>query len=193
MPQGSKEAARAIRLDIRTPRLFFRHLNDKDRSDLLEIMSDSDSLRYLDWQTMDSEDVEKWLAEDTKHRLIELGHYVYFAVESKQHSKLIALVSYYYYDEEWRHAEFKVAVNREFRCQGYGTEVVHGVLTFAFREMNLRRVVAICDSRNAGGLKMLGKAGMRREGEAIESRKVKDEWINPVHYAMLRREWRNGE
>jgi RimJ/RimL family protein N-acetyltransferase len=193
VPQGSKEPAREIHLEIQMPRLFFRHLNEKDRSDLLEIMSDSDSLRYLDWQTMNTEDVEKWLAGDAKRRLIQLGYYVYFAVESKEHSKLIALASFHYYDEEWRQARFDIVVNRAFRRQGYGTEAVHGVLAFAFQEMNLRRVTATCDSRNVSGLKMLEKAGMRREGEFLESRMVKDEWINPVHHAMLRREWRNGE
>jgi ribosomal-protein-alanine N-acetyltransferase len=190
VPQGSKEPAHQIRLNIRTPRLLLRRLNDKDRNDLLEIVSDGDSLRYLDWRTMNGEDVEEWLVEGTKFRLVNPGFDAYFGAELEQSSKLIAVISFDYYNEEYRHAGFAIVVNRAFRNQGYGTETVRGVLDFAFEEMNLHRVASICDSRNASGLKMLEKSGMRREGKFIESRKVKDEWISPVHYAMLFREWR---
>lgn len=190
VPEKLKEPAKAIRLDIRLPRLFFRRLHEQDRNDLLEIIPDNDSLHYLNWRTMDGEDVERWLAEDTKLRLIQIGLDVYFGVELEKNSKLIAVVSFNYYSEEHRAAHFNIVVNRAFRRKGYGTEIVHGVLGFAFGELNLHRVVAVCDSRNIAGLKMLDKAGMRREGEFIESRKLRDEWVNSIHYATLQREWR---
>jgi RimJ/RimL family protein N-acetyltransferase len=155
--------------------MLLRRLNDRDRNDLLEIVSDSDSLHYLDWRTMNGEDVEEWLLEDTRSRLVNPGYDAYFGAELVQSSKLIAVISFNYYNEEYRHAGFNIVVNRAYRCHGYGAETVRSVLNFAFEEMNLHRVVATCDSRNVAGLKVLEKAGMRREGQCIESRKLSDE------------------
>jgi RimJ/RimL family protein N-acetyltransferase len=145
VPQKGKGPAHELRLNIQTPRLLLRRLNDKDRNDLLEIVSDNDTLRYLDWRTMDGEDVEKWLVEDTGFRLVEPGSDAYFGVELEQNSKLIAVVSFNYNGVN-RNARFDVVVNRAFRDRGYGNETVRGVLAFGFDEMN--RVAAVCDSRN---------------------------------------------
>jgi RimJ/RimL family protein N-acetyltransferase len=192
MPYGHTEPAREIKLDIRTPRLLFRRLIEKDRNDLLQIVSDKETLLYLAWRIMDREDVEKWLVSDAGFRLIEVGSYAYFGIELKATSKLIGIVEYNYYDAEWRNAGFNVVVNRAVWNQGYGTEAVRGVMTFAFKDMNVRRLLAQCDSRNTGGLKMLGKAGMRYEGERVENQLVKNEWINTVSFAVLQREWQAG-
>jgi len=189
VPERPQEAARELRVDIRTKRLVFRRLNDKDRNDLVEIMSDGESLRYLNWQTLDGEDVEEWLVRDASVRLMELGTYVYFGIEAPAISKLVALVSFIYQDEEFKEAGFNVVVNRTLRCHGYGTETVRGVLAFAFDEVNLHRVSVGCHNQNTAGLKMLDQAGMRREGEFIENTKIRGEWVNTVFYAMLRREW----
>jgi RimJ/RimL family protein N-acetyltransferase len=191
VPEKPKEAARELRLDIRTKRLVFQRLNGNDRNDILEIVSDRDSLCYMDWKTMDGEEVEKWLAEDSRFRLLVPDTYVYFGVDLPKISKLIALVSFIYRGQELKQAGFEIVVNRAFHNQGYGAETVRGILAFAFEEANLRRVVAICDSRNVAGLKILDKAGMRREGEFIENRTIRDEWANTAYYAMLRREWQS--
>jgi hypothetical protein len=47
VPEGSKEVAREVHMSARTPRLQLRRLGMGDRSDLLEIVSDADSLRHL--------------------------------------------------------------------------------------------------------------------------------------------------
>ena len=192
VPEGSKEMAREVHMAVRTNRLRLRRLGMVDRSDLLEIMSAADSSRYLDWQTLDDEAVQKWVERDARARLMEPDLYLYFEVELLSAQKLIALVSFLYQGQEFRQAGFNIVVNRTFRGQGYGTETVGGVLEFAFREVNLRRVAVGCDSRNLPGLKMLAKAGMRREGEFVEDQPVRDEWVNTVWFALLSREYKGG-
>ena len=190
VPATSKEAAREIALPVRTSHLVPRRLGLGDRSDLLEVMSDADSFRYLDWQTLDEEDVQQWLERDPRVRLMEPDVYLYFGVELAEASKLIAVVSFIYQGPETNQAGFNVVVNRTFRNRGYGTETVGGVLAFAFGEANLRRVAVGCDSRNLSGLRMLEKAGMRREGEFLEDGRIRDEWVNTIWYALLKREYK---
>lgn len=192
VPEVVQEVAREIHMAIRMNRLRLRRLNMGDRADLLEIMSDADTLRYLNWQTLNEEEIEKWLTRDAQARVIEPQVDLYFGAELLTSPKLIALVSFVYDGPKSREAGFDVIVNRGFRCQGYGTEAVRGTLAFAFAELNLRRVMAQCDSRNGPGLKMLQKAGLRREGEVIEAYRMKEEWVNTVWFALLSREYKNA-
>lgn len=188
VPERPLEPAREVHLSIRTPRLLLRRFSMRDERDVFEIMSDSETLRFLNWETLDDEDVRQWLERDAGIRYLGADRYFYFGVELLATGKLIGLVSFLYRGQECRDAGFNALVNRDFRGQGYGAEIVRGVLEFALRELNLQRVVVGCDSRNAPGLKMLQKAGMRREGESLEAERIRDEWVNTVWFAKLRRE-----
>jgi [ribosomal protein S5]-alanine N-acetyltransferase len=161
----------------------------RDERDVFEIMSDAETLRYLDWETLDDEDVRQWLERDARIRHLEADRYFHFGVELPATEKLIGLVSFLYRGQESRDAGFNAVVNRNLRRQGYGAEIVRGVLEFAFRELNLQRVAAGCDSRNVSGIKMLQKARMRGEGEWLEAERIRDEWVNTVWFAKLRREY----
>jgi RimJ/RimL family protein N-acetyltransferase len=189
VPEGSKDVAREVQISARTRRLQFRRLNMGDRSDLLAIMSNADSFGYLGWQPMDEEAVDAWLERDAGTRHMEPDVNLYFAVESLSASRLVGLVTFGYQGQRTAQAGFEVLVAPAFRGQGYGTETVGGVLDFAFRGVNLRRVAVGCDSRNIAGLKMLAKAGMRREGEFVEDYPSSTGWANTVWFALLSREY----
>jgi RimJ/RimL family protein N-acetyltransferase len=152
-------------------------------------MSDAPTLRYLDWETLDEEDVRQWLERVVPRDHLEFDRYFYFGIELVASGKLVGLVSFLYRGSECRDTTFNVVINRNARGQGYGSETVRGVLDFAFRELNLQRVALACDSRNVAGLKMCDKAGMRREGESLEAERLRDEWVNTVWFAKLRREY----
>jgi RimJ/RimL family protein N-acetyltransferase len=192
VPEGLKEVAREVHMSVRTRRLQLRRLNMGDRIDLLALMSNADSFGYLGWQTMDEEAVDAWLERDARIHHMEPDVTLYFGVELLSTSKLIALVGFDYQGQKTAQAGFDVVVSPPFRAQGYGTETVGGVLDFAFREANLRRVVVGCDSRNIAGLKMLASAGMRREGEFVEDYPSRGEWVNTVWFALLSREYKGG-
>ena len=53
-----------------------------------------------------------------------------------------------------------------FAGQGYMTEGVRTVLPFAFANLRLHRVEAACLPNNAASIRLLEKAGFRREGYA---------------------------
>jgi len=190
VPECSSETPREVCLDVRTERLALRRLKDTDRNDLLELLSDSKSLIFSEMHSMDGEQIDHWLVDDAKIKTcIERGYDVCFGIELCNESKLIALVSFIYRSEEFRSAGFDLVVNTRFRRQGYGTEIVRGVLQFAFENANLHRVAVVCYNANNAGLRMLAKAGMRREGELVESRPLNDQWMNMTVFAMLQREW----
>lgn len=73
---------------------------------------------------------------------------------------------------------------------GYATEATCELLRWAFDAMDLNRVQAETDTRNAASARVLEKLGFVREGtlreDCIVNGEVSDSWV----YGLIRREWR---
>ena len=72
---------------------------------------------------------------------------------------------------------------------GYATEAAHALLGWAFDTLDLNRVQAETDTRNAASARVLEKLGFEREGtlreDCIVNGEVSDSWV----YGLIRREW----
>lgn len=71
---------------------------------------------------------------------------------------------------------------------GYATELVGGLLNHCF-QIGAHRVYAIVEPRNLASVRVLEKAGMRREAHLIENCWVKGEWQSEYIYAILAQEF----
>jgi [ribosomal protein S5]-alanine N-acetyltransferase len=75
--------------------------------------------------------------------------------------------------------------------QGLATEATSALLEWAFTTLDLNRVQAETDTRNAASSRVLEKLGFAREGTLRENcvvdSDVSDSWV----YGLLRREWRS--
>lgn len=73
---------------------------------------------------------------------------------------------------------------------GYATEAVRAMLQWAYCVLDLNRVEAELDTRNAASARVLEKLGFEREGlrreDCIVSGEVSDSWI----YGLLKRDWK---
>lgn len=82
-------------------------------------------------------------------------------------------------------------VEPKFWGRGVASNLVMGLLTAAFESLDLRRVTATCNADNAGSVRALEKAGMRREQHGIaDSWHEELGWIDGYQYAILSHEWR---
>jgi RimJ/RimL family protein N-acetyltransferase len=66
------------------------------------------------------------------------------------------------------------------------------MLSIAFDELGLHRVIGRLEPRNAASARVLEKLGMRREAHFVENEYIRGEWQSEAVYAMLDREWREG-
>ncbi|WP_037289352.1 GNAT family N-acetyltransferase [Saccharibacillus sacchari] len=73
--------------------------------------------------------------------------------------------------------------------KGYMTEAVCGVLELAFAKHNLHRVQAGVMPRNAPSLRVLEKAGFRREGLAERYLKINGVWEDHVLFGITLEDW----
>lgn len=74
--------------------------------------------------------------------------------------------------------------------RGLGSNLARGLLAAAFQGLRLRRVTASCNADNPASVRVLEKAGMRREQHGVEDSWHADlGWVDGYQYALLDREW----
>ncbi len=74
--------------------------------------------------------------------------------------------------------------------QGVASDLARGLLAAAFERLGVRRVTAGCNADNPASVRVLEKAGMRREQHGVESSWHADlGWVDGYEYGLLAREW----
>lgn len=190
VPGKGVDLGAKLPLPYKTLRLLLRRLLPMDSSDLLEIASDKDLLRYVEWDPIDAQqEVDEWLANDREARLFQQKHNFYMALELLGQPKVIGYVALAYLNSDNSEMYTNLIVNRAYHRQGFGTESVRGAMYLAFKCLNIRRLCAWCDCRNIAAARMFEKAGLRREGRFIKERFYKGEWVDSFQFALLKEEY----
>jgi RimJ/RimL family protein N-acetyltransferase len=74
--------------------------------------------------------------------------------------------------------------------KGYAGEAAWQVMDWAFRELNVHRIVAFCHADNTTSVRVMEKLGMHQDGRLRETRWLKGEWWDEFVYSILDNEWR---
>ena len=81
-------------------------------------------------------------------------------------------------------------VDPAYSGRGVASDLARGLLRAAFDVLGLRRVRADCYADNVASVRVLEKAGMRREQHGIEdSWHAELGWVDGYEYGILAREW----
>lgn len=193
VPFQNGAPGRPVPVPISLPKLALRRLGPEDNGDLAGFMNDPELVRYLSAEAMDEQGIADWLARDQSLPMLQPGQPLWLGVEFS--GKIIGLASVTYDRESPgappdRQVAISVCINPACQRKGFGLETVRGLLAFSFNDINIRRVTASCDSRNAAAKGLLTKAGLRFEGEFFQNSFVKNEWADTCYFAMLAGEYK---
>jgi aminoglycoside 6'-N-acetyltransferase len=185
IPAAGSAVGRVIPVPIATARLSLRRLAMADWKEVLDILSDEETFRFADGQPQEEADILHWLEADGHIKLTTLGEAYCLGMARQDTGALVGYVTLIFKDHARRQATLGVFVQRSQQKQGFATEAINALLGFCFTDLKLHRVAADCDRRNVAALRVLEKAGLRREGEFLKSHFVHGEWIDTLWYAML--------
>jgi len=76
--------------------------------------------------------------------------------------------------------------------RGIAAQAAKLLLRFAFSELGLHRAWASCLPENPASVRVLEKAGMRKEGFLVENLKIHGVWKSSFLYAILADEWKRN-
>lgn len=173
---------------LRTPRLTLRPFADADADALFALHSSAHVLRYWDspvWT--DRVRADRFIARC--RQLTEDGTGARLAVARASDGAFIGWCALVGWNPDYRSAAIGYCFDAAAWGRGYATEAARAVLEWAFATLDLNRVQAETDTRNAASARVLEKLGFVREGtlreDCVVDGEVSDSWV----YGLLRREW----
>jgi RimJ/RimL family protein N-acetyltransferase len=178
---------------IETARLLLRPLDPSTDVDAVHAyQSRADVCRYIPYSPRTRDEVVERLTdpERTRSTLDHAGQVINVAVVRRDTGELIGDVVLFWTSAEHRSGEIGYVFNPEHHGHGFATETGEALLALAFDGLDLHRVIARIDQRNASSAAVLRRLGMRAEAVLVENEWFKGEWTNEVDFAILAAEWR---
>ncbi|MFC9558107.1 GNAT family N-acetyltransferase [Agromyces sp. NPDC056965] len=173
---------------LEAERLRLRPFDDADADDLYALQSDAHVLRYWDsppWTDRDS--VARFMAGC--RRMADEGSGARVAIERTSDRAFVGWCTFNSWNPDFRSASLGYCLDQAAWGHGYATEAARVLLRWGFDTLDLNRVQAETDTRNAASARVLEKLGFQREGtlreDCIVNGDVSDSWV----YGLLRRDW----
>ena len=119
--------------------------------------------------------VEKWL----------MGNDLIFKIELKSEGNFIGIIALHIGNPKFERGEAWYKLHPNFWNNGYATEALNRIIHFGFDQLKLHRIEAGCAVENLGSIKVLEKAGMKKEGRKRQSLPLKSGWADSFEYAII--------
>jgi RimJ/RimL family protein N-acetyltransferase len=175
-------------ITLTTERLTLRWLTEAVVPALFAIFSDPSVMRY--WSTPPLTELAQ--AEKMVHNMqsgYESGEFLQLGLERRATAGVIGTCTLFSFAFPSRRAEIGYALGRPFWGQGYVTEALRTLISYAFETLHLNRLEADIDPRNTASARVLERLGFQPEGYMRERWIVNDEVSDSALYGLLRREW----
>ena len=175
---------------ITTPRVVLRWISEDDIDGLYDVFSDPQVMRY--WSTGPLPHRE---AAAEMQREIAAGNLsntmMKWGLALRESNLVIGTTTLFNLNLDNGRAEIGYAMARAYWGKGYMQEALQALVSHAFEVMELRRLEADVDPRNAASIRTLERLGFQREGFLRERWHVNGELQDALFYGLLRREWKH--
>jgi RimJ/RimL family protein N-acetyltransferase len=176
---------------INTPRAVLRWISEDDIDSLYEIFSSPHVMRY--WSSPPLANREA--AADLQREIAggnESEKMFKWGIALRDSNTVIGTTTLFNLSLENGRAELGYAMAHPHWGKGYMNEALTALVSHAFEVMELRRLEADVDPRNAASIRTLERLGFQREGFLRERWHVNGEIQDAFFYGLLRREWMKG-
>ena len=174
---------------ITADRIALRPLDEGDVRALFAIFSEPDVMRY--WSSPPLEDISEastllaHIQDGFRRRAL-----FQWGVARRAGARVLGTWTRFHPDLDNRRAELGYALGREHWGKGYMGEALTVLLNYSFGELNLHRLEADVDPRNASSIRTLERLGFRQEGYLRERWLVGGGIQDSLFYGLLGSEWR---
>ncbi|HET6722850.1 MAG TPA: GNAT family protein [Chitinophagaceae bacterium] len=173
---------------IETERLVIRPLKKTDFLDYHNLNSDQRNFEFELSQPCSIDESEirfnSWL-----ERNLEFDGQIgttEFCIEDRGEKKLIGVISGLYRDLNSKILEIGISISYDHRNKGYGFEALTAYIAYAFSTVNIHRIFASTDTRNAACIRLLEKLNMTKEGILRKNVLMPDaKYYDEVLYSIL--------
>lgn len=191
-----KPVSAKVNIEIETSRLNFKLLSLEDTADIYDYARDPLVSENTSWDyhksIKDSETFVQYVV--SRHNLTPGHARLVWGVQAKGDPKVIGTVSFVQDNEQEGHVDY--ALSRDHWGQGYMTEAIKAVISWAFNALPLlRRVNSGCLSRNIGSVMVLRKVGFEitRRYESQRGPKFDNQILETTLFSLSRQDWQSNQ
>lgn len=174
---------------IAASRVVLRWISEDDIDGLFKVFSDPQVMRYWSSGPLANREaaaaLQREIADSNEH-----GSMFKWGLVLRESNSLIGTATLFNLNLDNGRAELGYAMGSAHWGKGYMNEALQALVSHAFEVMNLRRLEADVDPRNAASIRTLERLGFQREGFLRERWHVNGEIQDAFFYGLLRREWR---
>ena len=176
---------------IQTERLLLRDFEEHDWQAVHNYAVDPEVVRYMEWGPNTEEETRNFIMRKIANQKEKPRSSYSLAIILRDKDTLIGGCKVHTSNIRNREGEIGYCLNRFYWNQGYATETSQALLGFGFKELNLHRIWATCDTENPSSERVLEKIDMKREGLLRKHKFVKGIWRDSYLYAILEQEWKH--
>ena len=177
---------------ITSPRLTLRWISEDDIDGLFEVFSDPQVMRYWSTTPLPNREaaaaLQREIAEGNENESM-----FKWGLALRESNLVIGTTTLFNLNLDNGRAELGYAMGRAHWGKGYMNEALQALVSHAFEVMDLRRLEADVDPRNAASIRTLERLGFQREGFLRERWHVNGEIQDAFFYGLLRREWNSPD
>jgi RimJ/RimL family protein N-acetyltransferase len=173
---------------IELGRVRLRAVTESDVDACFAIFADPETARYLSRPPW----TERAQAEQFVERVranYGTGNAISLAVARKEDDQVIGECVLFGFNAQCRRAEIGYSLARPCWSQGYMHEALTGFIDIAFGALDLNRLEADIDPRNAPSARILERLGFVKEGYLRERWIVAGEKSDTALFGLLRSDW----
>ncbi len=150
-------------LTLECPRVRLREPGDGDADALLAVYSDPRVMRHWSHAPLRTHEDIAWLLRDGEAGRRTHSH-LRWAIALRADDRVIGTVSLFGFDRANREAAIGYALAFAHWGQGHAAAALRTLITFAFTQFPLQRLVADIDVRNARSRRVVERLGFHRVG-----------------------------
>ena len=172
---------------LQGPRIRLRMLQATDVPQLYAQFSDPKVMRYWSRPPLMRIEEAQTLFEELD-RGVRAGEFAQWAIARHSDDLMIGSCALFAHQQAHHRAEIGYALVHAHWGQGYAAEALRLALDYAFGVLDLHRLEADSDPRNAASIRLLERLGFVREGLLRERWHVGGEIQDSAIYALLARD-----
>ncbi|MBD8871636.1 GNAT family N-acetyltransferase [Rhodanobacter sp. DHB23] len=173
-------------MELETARLRLDALRAEDAVALFTYRGDPAVSRYQGWRPAAQADAERFIGSQSAMAAPVPCQWFQRAIRNREDGALIGDVGFCVADAQ---AEFGITLAPAAQGHGYARETLHALFDWLFGRLDVHRVYASVDPRNAPSMALLQAMGMCKEAHFRESLRFHGEWVDDVVFGLLASEW----
>jgi RimJ/RimL family protein N-acetyltransferase len=176
-------------MELATARLRLDALRPDDARALFGYRADPAVNRYQGWRPESLDEVSRFIERQRSVAFDTPGSWYQFALRPHDGGELVGDLGLHFVDGA--NVELGITLAPVHQGRGLAGEALHAALALVFDQLRRHRVIASVDPRNLACIRLLERAGLRKEAHFRESWRDGDRWVDDAVYAMLDHEWRH--